>query len=179
MPDIQDSKELVQLDLLKQIGYGRKQSLHKLYKLTIKELYVYLHRLLCDKKCVDEVLIKTYLDVKETASQFDESTKVSTWIFTIARRHAMARLKSTAPRVGNSGANTAKGYKILDTHNALNSAMLKLDPKLREILGMILLPMATYKDVADRLNITEKMARHRVLQAMLELKKMLKSVEAN
>lgn len=170
-----NAKEMVLLDLIRQVGYGRKQSLRKLYDLTSRDLFVYLHRLLYGKKYVNEILIKTYLAVKQSASQFDESCKVSLWIMSLAREQAMFKLNSTTNLVSKDKLTAHEDqYKSLGSQRTLSSAMQNLAPKLREVLGLILMPMSTYTDVAFLLNCNEQMARNRVMQALIELKRYTK-----
>jgi RNA polymerase sigma factor (sigma-70 family) len=172
MSQSSNAKEMVLLDLIRQVGYGRKQSLRKFYDLTSRDLFVYLHRLLYGKKNVNEILIETYLEVKQSASQFDESCKVSLWIKSIARGQAMFIINSAdniASR--NSIIDHEDQYKSLGNQQTLNNAMQKLAPDLREVLGLILMPKSTYNDVALLLNINERTARDQVIQALAELKK--------
>jgi DNA-directed RNA polymerase specialized sigma24 family protein len=172
MPHTPDPKELVQQDLIKQVALGRKQSLQKLYDLSHKDIYRYLHRVLCDKKCVDEALVKTYCDVWHKAAELTDSTEnVLNWMLAIARNNAQDKIDRKEQKNSDN--------KNLDKQSALNTAIRQLDPKVREVLGLVLMSDTNYAMLATRLGTSDRDARDRVHQAISEVKKLKKSGESH
>ncbi len=172
MPQMPDPKELVQQDLLKQIALGRKESLHKLYEHTHKDIYRYLHRILCDKKCVDEAMVKTYCDVWHQSSKLkDPCPNVLNWMIGIARTIAHTKIDRKEQKNNDN--------KNMDKQSNLNKAMRQLDPKVREVLGLVLMPDTNYAMLAARLDTNDRTARDRVYQAISTIKKLKQNGESH
>ena len=69
--------------------------------------------------------------------------------------------------------------KNLDKQSALNTAMRKLDPSDREVLGLALMADTNYAMLATRLNTSDRDARDRVHKAISNVKKLKQNGESH
>jgi RNA polymerase sigma factor (sigma-70 family) len=79
--------------LLRSVAAGDAGSLSRLYERHAGPLFGYLHRLAGDRMTAEEILQDTMLAVWRSAAAFEGRSKVSTWLFGVARRQAHNRLR--------------------------------------------------------------------------------------
>ena len=79
--------------LLRSVAAGDAASLGRLYERYSGPLFGYLYRLAGDRMTAEEILQDTMLAVWRSAGAFEGRSKVSTWLFGVARRQAHNRLR--------------------------------------------------------------------------------------
>ncbi|HEY8472317.1 MAG TPA: RNA polymerase sigma factor [Natronosporangium sp.] len=79
--------------LLRAVAAGDSTALARLYQRHADALFGYLLRLAGDRMTAEEILQDTMLAVWRSADRFEGRSKVSTWLFGIARRQAHNRLR--------------------------------------------------------------------------------------
>jgi RNA polymerase sigma-70 factor (ECF subfamily) len=82
--------------LLRSVAAGDATSLARLYERYAGPLFGYLYRLAGDRMTAEEILQDTMLAVWRSAAAFEGRSKVSTWLFGVARRQAHNRLRGRA-----------------------------------------------------------------------------------
>jgi RNA polymerase sigma-70 factor, ECF subfamily len=82
--------------LLRSVAAGDATSLARLYERHAGPLFGYLYRLAGDRMTAEEILQDTMLAVWRSAAAFEGRSKVSTWLFGVARRQAHNRLRGRA-----------------------------------------------------------------------------------
>jgi RNA polymerase sigma-70 factor, ECF subfamily len=86
--------------LLRAVAAGDAAALTRLYERHAGALFGYLYRLAGDRMTAEEILQDTMLAVWRSAAAFAGRSKVTTWLFGVARRQAHNRLR------GRSGLET-------------------------------------------------------------------------
>jgi len=79
--------------LLRSIAAGDTGALALLYDRHAGALFGYLYRLAGDRMTAEEILQDTMLAVWRSAAAFEGRSKVTTWLFGVARRQAHNRLR--------------------------------------------------------------------------------------
>src|SRR5436305_9634113 len=80
---------------------GDKSSFPKLMQRYQRELYHFLVRFLGDRTQAEDVFQETFLQVHQSAGQFDTSRRFRPWLFTIAANKARDLIRSQARRPTN------------------------------------------------------------------------------
>jgi RNA polymerase sigma-70 factor (ECF subfamily) len=83
--------------LLARVAAGDRVALAALYERHRRPLFAYLVTLLGERALAEEALQDTLLAVWRSAAGFQGRSRVSTWLFGIARRQALSRLRRRRP----------------------------------------------------------------------------------
>jgi len=89
--------------LLARVAGGDRAALTALYERHHRPLFGYLATLLGDRSAAEEALQDTMLAVWNGAGRFEGRSRVSTWLFGIARRQALTRLRRRRPEAVDDG----------------------------------------------------------------------------
>ena len=82
-------------DLLSRVGRGDEQAFGSLYDLVSARVYGLIRRVLRDPAQAEEVTQEVMVEVWRTAARFDSNKGSATaWVFTIAHRRAVDRVRS-------------------------------------------------------------------------------------
>ncbi|SFN85356.1 MULTISPECIES: RNA polymerase sigma factor [Actinomadura] len=79
--------------LVRAVAAGDAGALTRLYERHSEALFGYLYRLAGDRMTAEEILQDTMLAVWRSAVAFEGRSKVTTWLFGVARRQAHNRLR--------------------------------------------------------------------------------------
>ena len=87
--------------LLEDYRHGDKGSFAKLVSRYQRELYHFLVRFLGNRSSAEDVFQETFLQVHQSAEQFDTQRRFRPWLFTIAANKArdLIRSQSAAPPI--------------------------------------------------------------------------------
>src|SRR5690349_19532969 len=87
--------------LLAEYRAGDKSSFSKLVSRYERELYHFLVRFIGDRAAAEDVFQETFLQVHQSADQFDPQRRFRPWLFTIAANKARDLMRSQARRPTN------------------------------------------------------------------------------
>jgi len=87
--------------LLADYREGHRESFSQLVGRYQRELFHFLVRFLGDRAAADDVFQETFLQVHQSADQFDPSRRFRPWLFTIAANKARDLIRSQARRPTN------------------------------------------------------------------------------
>jgi RNA polymerase sigma-70 factor (ECF subfamily) len=113
--------------ILARVSEGDAGALTELYERYGEPLFAFLYRLAGDKGTAEEILQDTLLAVWRSARSFQGRSKVSTWLFGVARRQATQpaarpsaarRRRSARPGRRPAGAGGARRRRRLVTGDA-------------------------------------------------------------
>jgi RNA polymerase sigma-70 factor (ECF subfamily) len=171
------------LPLLRQTAKGDRESFQVLYEQTKHRLTVYLHRMVRDTSCIEDILVETYLQVWKSSNTFKGRSLVLTWMIGIARNLALQEMgrKKYHEDIGDHPELEADG---LDTEagnrkEVLARALGKLSPKHREILDLAFYQDLPYREISHLVQIPESTVKSRIFYAKAALKAALEKMRIN
>jgi RNA polymerase sigma-70 factor (ECF subfamily) len=154
---------------------GDKPSFRLLMERYQRELFHFLVRFLGDRAAAEDVFQETFLQVHQSADQFDTSRRFRPWLFTIAANKARDLIRSQARRPTNplqasinpgddeSGefmdlmsSNDAfpdEGLQKAELQQQVQKTVLGMPQHLREILLLSYFHQFPYKQISDILEI--------------------------
>ena len=87
--------------LLESYRFGDKPSFQQLVERYQRELFHFLVRFLGDRAAAEDIFQETFLQVHQSAEQFDPTRRFRPWLFTIAANKARDLMRSQARRPTN------------------------------------------------------------------------------
>ncbi len=133
--------------------------------------------MLGEQSIAEDVAQETFLAAHKSMSQYKATGTVRAWLFGIARRQCARRIER-GPRKhlelveSKHHANTSveKDYQKKRQKSQLRIILSELKPSEREVLLMRFSADLSFKEVADKLNLSEASARKRASRALLRLR---------
>jgi len=161
--------------LLLSYRQGDRASFAKLVERYQRELYHFLVRFLGDRAAAEDVFQETFLQVHQSAEQFDTARRFRPWLFTIAANKARDLIRSQARRPTNplqasinpgdddsgefvdlmSSADSFpdEGMQKEELQQQVQKTVLSMPQHLREILLLSYFHQFPYKQISDILEI--------------------------
>jgi RNA polymerase sigma-70 factor (ECF subfamily) len=165
-------------DLIVAVGQGDATALRTLYDRHGPWLTIRLARRCADRAIVEEVLQDTFLAVWRGASRFQGRGEVAAWIWGIAIRRLIDRLRRHRTRspvvTGPDAEPSAEELVLLGIeHGDLASAINRLSPELRAVIQATALDGLTTREAAHLLGIPRGTVKTRLMRARRELREAL------
>jgi len=161
---------------------GEREAMESLIRRYQAELLGFLTRQMGNRAAAEDVFQETFLQIHQSADDFDVSRRFRPWLFTIAankgrdwyrknsRRMSMVDLSAPVRRGGSSGNDAGSGTNIIDfladegepIDARLNETELRqlvrttidsMPDHLREILLLAYFQRLSYQDIAESLGI--------------------------
>lgn len=161
--------------LLADYRNGDKRSFQRLVERHQRELYHFLVRFLGNRAAAEDVFQETFLQVHQSADQFDIERRFRPWLFTIAANKARDLIRSQARRPTNPlqasiNRNDDEGGQFIDLmrstieapgtgiekeelQQAVQRTVMGMPEHLREILLLSYFHQFPYKQIGDILGI--------------------------
>ncbi len=171
-------------DLLAAVAHGDRSAFERLYHSYEKRVYQYVQTLVSDASMAEEVVGDTMLAVWRGAGSFACTSRVSTWIFGIARHKAFDAIRRSGRRqreVELDGAidlphpHDRPDEDVLRRQLATltQRAMAALTREHREILRLVFYEEQPYEEISALLGIPTNTVKTRVYYAKQRLKEQL------
>ena len=166
--------EVTERALLAAVANDKQEALAALYTRYQRPLFVYLLRLLRDEGLAEEVLQDVIVALWQGAGSFAGLSRVSTWVFGIARRQALQttrrrRLPLVAPdecpEVQDEEQDAERVTFTLALQEDLEAALEQLSPIHREALELALTQGFSYEEIAMITAVPLGTVKSRVNQA--------------
>ncbi|MFA6146272.1 MAG: sigma-70 family RNA polymerase sigma factor [Patescibacteria group bacterium] len=184
MPEINDEQ------LIKKYLKGDEKSLEILIQQYLKPVYHFVYHYVNSVSDAEDITQEVFVRMWKNIRKFDRQKKFKTWLFSIAKNASIdfLRKKKTLPfsvftdeKGNNILADTLKDNsplpdEILEQKNAaqsLYSAIKKLSPKYRLVLGRHYNDDFTFREIAQSLNEPLHTIKSRYRRALISLKKFL------
>jgi RNA polymerase sigma factor (sigma-70 family) len=159
--------------LLRSVAAGDAGSLTHLYERYAGPLFSYLYRLAGDRMTAEEILQDTMLAVWRSAAGFDGRSKVSTWLFGVARRQAHNRLRARAspvptahlPDLPDLAAGPDEVAIAAAGGTPLAAAVERLPEHHRDVIALVFVAGLPLADVATVLSIPVGTVKSRLYHA--------------
>jgi RNA polymerase sigma-70 factor, ECF subfamily len=179
-----DSPEESDLDLLVAAAAGDAAAYERLYGRYERRVYNYVRTFLRQAPLAEEVVIDTMLAVWHGARNYTQTSRVSTWIFGIARHKALdaVRAKSRhadqvaldeAAEIVDTGADPLAMTEAQRRAQLMRQAMTQLSHDHQEILRLVFFDELPYEEIASLLSIPDNTVKTRVFYAKQQLKRHL------
>ena len=176
-------------DLLASVAAGHMPAFEELYRRYEKRVFQYICTFLQDRAAVEEVVSDTMLAVWRGAGSFSHTSRISTWIFGIARHKALDAVRSKVRRQHDVELGEVADVALLDTNPIdqiqrdqvavlTKKAMDRLSQDHREILRLVFYEELPYGDVSVLLGIPVNTVKTRVFYAKQQLKQHLSSLHS-
>jgi RNA polymerase sigma-70 factor (ECF subfamily) len=163
------------VSLLKRISEGDTGALAALYQKHGLRLLNFLIEQTGDRQTAEEVLQSTMLVVWHSANQFRGESKVSTWLFGIARNQASKARRSNQAHLSLYEKPLASSDDIPDPIliEAMQTALARLSAHEREALELVYYRGLTITEAAEHLRISTNSLKSRLHRARNNLRKLL------
>lgn len=170
--------------LVKRIASGDESALATLYDRTCGMTYGLLLRILGNSAAAEQVMVAIYQDVWEQATTYDdEREKPMTWLITIARSRAIARLRAemcsqpfqaSLELAGRSLTTRSKTDDITSREQKfVQSAFAELSPAQQQIIELAYFSGLRRDEIALRLGLSLQSVQKGMRAGMMRLRNAL------
>lgn len=153
----------------------------EIYKLYSKSIYRYLLYLTGDHHLSEDLLQETFYNAFKAIHKFEGRSKVSTWLYTIARNTFLKdrnKSKKSGEMLSQDGEIDKMDFEMPDTiverrdsMKAVMEAIGRLDENYRQVVLLRSIGELSFRDIGNMLNKNENWARITFYRAKLKLKK--------
>jgi RNA polymerase sigma-70 factor (ECF subfamily) len=182
-----DRQDGADADLLTDVASGEASAFERLYKRYERRVYQYVCTFVYDSTMAEEILTDTMLAVWRGAGTFGGGSRVSTWIFGIARHKALDALRrsgrhrhdvtlDSAVDLTSPQQSPAEGVLRNQVAAVTQRALAALTVEHREVLRLVFYEELPYEEIATLLGIPENTVKTRVYYAKQRLKEQLERV---
>jgi RNA polymerase sigma-70 factor (ECF subfamily) len=187
--------------LMADYRHGDRASFAELVGRYERELYHFLVRFLGDRAAAEDVFQETFLQIHQSAEQFDPQRRFRPWLFTIAANKARDLIRSqarrpTSPLQANINSNDDESGEFIDLmhsvqnlpeeplqrkelQEAVQKTVSGMPEHLREILLLSYFHQFPYKQISDILDIPLGTVKSRLHAAVAHFADRWKSLNQN
>ena len=162
-------------DLLAKVANKDSVAFQQLYEQFADRVYRYAFTILHNKHLAEEIAQETMIAVWNGAKRFAGRSKVSTWIFGIARNQAFTLLRKEK-RVENTPAKElvqADPSKDIVRRECVMAALDKLSSDHREVVYLAFYEGLSYGEISGILGIPSGTVKSRMFHAKRKLAEVL------
>jgi RNA polymerase sigma-70 factor, ECF subfamily len=172
-----------EMDCILRIAGGDRSAFEQLFRSYHKRLFRYLCRMLSKADAAEELASDVLFEVWKRASGFRGESKVSTWIFGIARFRAISWLRKSNPKLVDldDAAMVCDSHELQDevlvkasTREAVRGALGKLTPQHQEVMELTFYQGFSYPEIATILACPVNTVKTRMFYARKELRDLLR-----
>lgn len=170
--------------ILASVAMGDTAAFEQLYRLYEKRLYQYVFSLVNDQTMAEDIVGETMVAIWRGAGTYSGTSKVSTWIFGIARHKSLDALRQRGRRqrevdldgAADLPAHTDSPFDDMErkqVETLTKRALTALTPEHQEVLRLVFYEELPYDEIASLLAIPTNTVKTRVFYAKQQLKKHL------
>ena len=171
-------------DWVRAAAGGDRAAFERLYRCYETRVFRYVSMLVRDRALAEELVCETMLAVWRAASSFAQGSRVSTWIFGIARHKAIDALRRAgrqrqevpleeAAELPDPGESAAERLTRGEDALQLRAALARLSSEHQEVLRLVFHEELPYDEIAHLLAIPVNTVKTRVFYAKQQLKRHL------
>jgi RNA polymerase sigma-70 factor (ECF subfamily) len=162
-------------ELIRQVAEGNNEAFRALYDRFIDRVFRYAYMMLRNRHLAEEVAQETMIAVWTSASRFAGRSKVSTWIFGIARNQALRLLRKEerGSRVPNSPLITPDPSRQAEHELRIAEAMRELPDPQREVVFLTFYEGLSYQEIAAIQDVPHGTVKSRMFHAKRKLAEVL------
>lgn len=176
-----DRIESADVQLLGLIAQGDRAAFETLYRDYFGRLARFLDRMTRQPQMIEEIINDSMLVVWQKAGQYNHTSKVSTWIFAIAYRTALAAIRrhdepveadfDLVPGAAIHEPETGLSHRRLERD--LGHALDKLSLEQRTVVNLTYFHGMGYEEIAETMDCPVNTVKTRMFHARLRLKTLL------
>lgn len=178
----------LEIELLKRIGEGDRQSFSEFYDRFSRVLFATAYGVLRNQELTEDVIQEVFMQIWQKASLYNPGRgKPLTWVMTLTRNKAIDRMRSIQRRsvlmeVAQEEAATEEQFDDRDSFHAatlgesraqVRAALEKLPDSQREAIEMAFLMSLSLQEVADRLDEPLGTIKARIRRGLARLRSLL------
>jgi RNA polymerase sigma-70 factor (ECF subfamily) len=158
-------------ELIAGVARGSEEAFRQLYDRFADRVYRYAYTILRARHLAEEVAQETMIAVWKGASKYAGRSKVSTWMFGIARNQAysLVRKEIRTERVPNVSRVQPDPAPGIHRHERVARAMEKLSEDHREVVFLTFYEGLSYGEIASILDIPTGTVKSRMFHAKKQL----------
>lgn len=171
-------------DILAAVAMGDQSAFERVYHLYEKRVYQYVFTLVNDQTLAEDIVGETMIAIWRGAGTFSGASRVSTWIFGIARHKSLDALRKTGRHQrevdldGAADLPTQENNPFDDVHrkqieSLTQRALALLSREHQEVLRLVFYEELPYNEIAALLSIPTNTVKTRVFYAKQQLKRRL------
>lgn len=173
---------------LQQAARGDRSAFEQLYRAFEKRIFAFLFRMLSNVESAEELTSSVMVEVWKSASRFRGDSRVSTWMFGIARFKALSALRQseseTVPLDDVSerpdSSETAETRLVRQsTSNEVRKALRMLSPDHRAVIELTFYEEFSYPEIAVILDCPVNTVKTRMFHARKRLREVLSGEAAS
>jgi RNA polymerase sigma-70 factor, ECF subfamily len=168
-------------ELIDRIAAADAQAMRTLITRHNIHVFRYVLGIVKDQTLAEDLLGEIFVDVWRQAHQFEARSRVSTWLFAIARHKAMSTLRrrrmhenlDEALDIADPSENAEVTLQKTDRDKVLSHCLTKLSPGHREVLDLVYYHEEPIDSVATILDIPMNTVKTRMFYARRHLAALL------
>jgi len=171
-------------DLLAAVAAGQQSAFDQLYSLYEQRVFQYVCTLVYNSALAEEIVGDTMMAVWRGAGTFSHTSRVSTWIFGIARHKALDAMRRTGRQqrevdldgiaeLPHTEDSPLDGVHRKQVASLTQRALAGLSREHQEILRLVFYEELPYEEIAALLSIPTNTVKTRVYYAKQHLKQQL------
>lgn len=182
--DATHGQDASETELLATVAMADQSAFERLYRQYEKRVYQYVYTLVNDQTVAEDIVGETMMAIWRGAGTFSGTSRVSTWIFGIARHKsldAIRKLGRQQREVDLDGAMDLPNPQespLEDVHRKqmetiTQRALATLSREHQEVLRLVFYEELPYEEIAAMLSIPTNTVKTRVYYAKKRLKEQL------
>lgn len=179
--DIANVDNAEELELLRLVADRDRDAFTSLYRIYHPRLFRFLYRLTSSYTAADELVNDIMLAVWRSATSFRGESRVSTWIFGIAYRQAMRRLRRRRLRIRRDKDPDefgARGNRDVETEDLVRRGLESLPPAQQFAMLLVFYQGLSYAEVAAVTDCPVNTVKTRMYHARRKLREFLDAAAA-
>ena len=171
-------------DLLAAVAAGKQSAFDQLYALYEQRVFQYVCTLVFNPTLAEEIVGDTMMAIWQGAGTFAHTSRVSTWIFGIARHKALDAMRRTGRQqrevdldgiaeLPHTEESPVDGIQRKQVASLTQRALAGLSREHQEIIRLVFYEELPYEEIAALLSIPTNTVKTRVYYAKQHLKQQL------
>lgn len=170
-----------ELKLLRRVADRDRSALTAIYRVYHPRLFRFLYRLTDSYTAADELVNDIMLAVWKNASSFRGESRVSTWVFGIAYRQAMRRMRRRRLKIRRDTDPDelgAQGNRDVETEDLVRRGLESLPPAQQFAMLLVFYQGLSYAEVAEVTGCPVNTVKTRMYHARRKLRDFLDAAGA-
>lgn len=170
--------------LLRDVARGDKAAMHMIFLRHQQKVFRFVLRLVHNYDLTQDIVSQVFLDVWRFAHRFEYRSRVSTWLFSIARYKALNALRrptyQNLDEIGlleaaDGGDTPEVALSRKETSRILRTCFEELSPVHRQMVDLFYYHDCSVAEVSEQIGVPEATVKSRLFYARKHLAKVLLS----